>query len=294
MEVCNHCNGERKSIRLFDPKTRKVFYSLVDANNHFYPTSNKLALDRFKDKGVNLSTFWNMASVFLELNKEDTFRQRRELENKNYYSLEESICNCPFCSKDRDKLEYYYINSREDKIINGSFFETIIESGILSKQIVNHFLKIKLENQIPKPVILAGDSRAGKSLLLKYLYNKTLKLGNDPKLVHYIKEMKMFESFIDEREYKSFMAQLKGIKYLFVDEFMAVENWKDVYADREKATSRHKNAFLFWDTISESGVNIYLATNLSFNLYTKEESTQRLVNRVREKAEVIEVRLNND
>ena len=289
MELCKYCNGT-KFVEIFTNRENgnritgldnlaKSVYSKTNELMEFYEKEfQKLKHNITESKTDNFvknESFGYVAKKML-LPENEKIRERESLD---YYKYQSEMEHCGRCG---EVFENYYQLSK-GKTAHRGLIEDLIKNKTISLDL------LKLLEMDSSSFCLAGKPRNGKTLFLKYTFNKILNKIKDPKKLFWITEMELFQEFREEKSFNGFMKSLKDYEYIFIDELFASDNWKDANADRDKATITYRNNFLFWDYLSQESKQIYCTTNQIFGLFRPNQSTERIIERIKEICKIIEV-----
>jgi hypothetical protein len=135
-------------------------------------------------------------------------------------------------------------------------------SRIVDLELVNELHKDKkiidlIVKMIKEPMasfMVISQSHLGKSVLLKYNFNRVLKKkeGKTNDML-YITEYELKPIMEDDSLTNDFLRKLDSIRYLFMDEFFSLDLWIDqkLTNDKHYASIRRSNTFRLWDYLEQ-------------------------------------------
>lgn len=291
MNLCRSCNGSKRIQVFTNPETNHRVVGFHKLHDLCYEESNKM-LDHWREEFFNtkpelkpvggIGTGIKDPSIGYQLQKmtDKEFIRLQSIGKEKFHSYDSASEPCPDCG---EIFEEYYQKSSH-KVVHKGLILDLIEKKIISKDFKTHIEKDYTG------FCVTGETRRGKTLFLKYTFNKILNSTKDPKRLYYVSEMELFEQCRDEKTFKQYMNQIKLYDYIFIDELFATENWKDSNADRDKATITHRNIFTFWDTLSQTSKKVFATSNHTFGLYLPNKGTERIIERIKEICTIIEVK----
>jgi len=291
MEICKTCNGKKHYEIFVHSESGKKIKGHIKLNEFVYQKTNeymKYYEDEYrnlkvkpeltnKDSEVQNNSFnyvlkkWMTSPDFAKVQKEEA---------REFYKFNSEIKECEDCGQPYKQ----YMQNSKGQVVHLQLLQDLMKTGTISKDFE------KLVARDLDGFCLSGKPRNGKTLFLKYTWNRILNEIQEPNKFFWISEMALFQEFRDEKTFKGFMNLLKNYDYIFIDELFAVENWKDSNADRDKATITHRNNFTFWDTLTnDSSKKVFCTTNQVFGLFKPNTASERIIERIKEICEIMEI-----
>jgi hypothetical protein len=183
----------------------------------------------------------NIASILLALKVDDE-------KTKNYTS---QVINCPECHV--PELLERHSQLSHSRLVDLVLINELHKDGKLSDQIV------KLSKEPVGSFMVIGKSHLGKSVLLKYNFNRILKKKEGKmKDMLFITEYELKSIMENDDATKTFIKKLDGIRYLLMDEFFSLDMWIDQGSETERhiAGVRRANVFNLWEYLEQRGPTI--------------------------------------
>lgn len=182
-----------------------------------------------------------IASILLALKVDDE-------KTKNYIS---QVVNCPECHV--PELLERHSQLSHSRIVDLVLINELHKDAKISDQIV------KLSKEAIGSFMVIGKSHLGKSILLKYNFNRVLKKkeGKNKDML-FITEYELKPIMENDEQTTAFIKKLDNIRYLFADEFFSLDLWIDqgTDTDRHIASVRRTNVFRLWEYLEQRGSTI--------------------------------------
>jgi hypothetical protein len=289
MEECKSCGGNKKYEVFTHSESGNKIKGHDLLNSLVYKKTNEI-IKFYEDQYNSLTTKPAINSDFIKGDPSFAYVMQKFLkdpqavqiqkdESKEYYKYVAEIKVCQDCSQ----VYMQYMLRSKGKLVHLGLIEDLIKDNTISKSLN------KLIGKDSTGFCLSGKPRNGKTLFLKYTYNKILNQIQEPNKMLWLTEMELFQKFREEKDFNSFMKTLKNYDYIFIDELFAVENWKDASADRDKASVAHRNNFTFWDTICDANKFIFCTTNQVFGMFKPSQASERIIQRISEVCKIEEI-----
>lgn len=159
--------------------------------------------------------------------------------------IEGKIVDCPKCEAEQieARMKQHAIKSRDGRRINNDFMLDLVGRGIVQRDLY-------AQAMAGVSTMLIGPTGTGKSLALKFAYNRALRMAKGwPTSVFYAKEYHLFALFRDDDSADEFFSDFEKRKprKIFLDECFRKADWRDIHSNRDKAKIAHLNYYRFWD-----------------------------------------------
>ncbi|TGL39669.1 ATP-binding protein [Leptospira langatensis] len=260
------CGTCKNTKRVFGYSDGRHFIS-EEQYKEFFPETNATArmlediadkefFDKLRSGNWNKSDFGNAMMKLLSIPKDHpaikAYKEAHRKENEINSMWVSKFESCPDCVT--DPMEPYYLQSKEQPVTQ-KLFEELSKTGKVHSKIV----ALAKEGGI-RSCFLIGPSRKGKTLFLKFLYNKLVKKNQSTQGLKFITGDQIRIETENSETYPQFKRSLDSVKYLFTDEIYAFRNMRDAgeKTDRHIAGSAFRNLRDLIEYLNERSESLFL------------------------------------
>lgn len=247
---CSTCNDTKRHLVYFNTRDKSHIISEAEYKD-FFRKSNAIRNEMNQD--ISGGDIMVLLSHTAKLKSHPLYEAwytqwRKEMDLAwHWYS---KLIPCETCVK--DEMEAYYQKSRGEAV-TGAVFKRLADEGKIHPKII----EIAKEESM-KSFLLIGATGKGKTPLLMLNYNRLVKKRKSVDGIVFITESRIRDIMDHDENFETWLKQLNGVDFLFIDEMFRNEVWKDLGdgTERDKSNRAARNMWAFLDYIYQRGDSI--------------------------------------
>ncbi|GBF40649.1 ATP-binding protein [Leptospira johnsonii] len=250
MISCQTCKDTKRHLVYSDTKGRIISEEEYKRLFQKSDAAFKILSDKITGGDDNLLKYMDhFANVDKNLPEYISWKREWRLEQDAAANWAAKLEQC-LCVK--DEMEAYYQKSRSEAV-TGAVFSRLAKEGKIHPDIV----EIAKEESM-KSFLVIGPTGRGKTPLLMLNYNRLIKKRKSTDGIIFVTESRIRDIMDHDENFESWLKQLNGVDFLFIDEMFRNEVWKDLGdgTERDKSNRAARNMWAFLDYIYQRGNTI--------------------------------------